>query len=199
MKIARINFSENLIVSENPTVIIDCYKWVENNYKPLTEVFLCHNDKAIKVKIKAHETELRYEAKTDDGRVWCDSCVEFFVKPFASDDRYINFEINPIGSMIMSIGEVRMNRKTIVFKYKPSLDLKTEAGEECWYVEFIIPFAMLYEIYNITDKIKLNSIFVNFYKCGDETKFPHFGMWNEVLTEDPDFHRPEYFGELILE
>jgi hypothetical protein len=199
MKKASIPFSENLILNNKPTVMIEDYKWVDNNYKPLTEVFLCHNDKAIKVKITSYETDLRYEAKTDDGRVWCDSCVEFFVKPFAADDRYINFEINPIGSMIMSIGEARMNRKTMVFEYKPLLDLKTEISENFWSAEFIIPFSMLYEIYNITDKTKPNSIFGNFYKCGDETKFPHFGMWNEVLTEDPDFHRPEYFGELILE
>jgi hypothetical protein len=199
MKIARINFSENLIVSENPTVIIDCYKWVENNYKPLTEVFLCHNDKAIKVKIKAHETELRYEAKTDDGRVWCDSCVEFFVKPFASDDRYINFEINPIGSMIMSIGAARMNRQTIVFEHKNALELETQIDKEFWSAEFIIPFPMLYDIYDFAEKTKPVKIHGNFYKCGDETKHTHFGMWNEVLNEEPDFHRPEYFGELILE
>lgn len=199
MKKASIHFSENLIVCENPTVIIDNYKWVDNNYKPLTEVFLCHNDVAIKVRIKAHETKLRYEAKNDDGRVWCDSCVEFFVKPFAGDDRYINFEINPIGSMIMSIGATRINRQTIVFEYKSLLELKTEVCKEFWSAEFMIPFSMLYEIYIIADMKKPNSIFGNFYKCGDETEFPHFGMWNEVISEKPDFHRPEYFGELILE
>ena len=39
----------------------------------------------------------------------------------------------------------------------------------------------------------------NFYKCGDDTKYPHFGCWNEVVWEEPDFHRPECFGDLILE
>ena len=38
----------------------------------------------------------------------------------------------------------------------------------------------------------------NFYKCGDDAAFPHYGMWSPVLTGEPDFHRPEYFGELAL-
>jgi hypothetical protein len=39
----------------------------------------------------------------------------------------------------------------------------------------------------------------NFQKCGDKTKFPHYGSWNRIDTPEPDFHRPEYFGDLILE
>lgn len=39
---------------------------------------------------------------------------------------------------------------------------------------------------------------INAYKCGDETKQPHFACWSNILTENPDFHCPEYFGELIF-
>ena len=38
----------------------------------------------------------------------------------------------------------------------------------------------------------------NFYKCGDKTAHPHFVSWNPVGTPSPDFHRPEFFGELLL-
>ena len=40
-----------------------------------------------------------------------------------------------------------------------------------------------------------------FYKTGgaDITGNEHYGMWNEVGTENPDFHRPEYFGKFIIE
>ncbi|MGN0313478.1 MAG: carbohydrate-binding family 9-like protein [Fusicatenibacter sp.] len=27
--------------------------------------------------------------------------------------------------------------------------------------------------------------------------FPHYGMWNVFNVNPPDFHRPEYFGEII--
>jgi hypothetical protein len=34
----------------------------------------------------------------------------------------------------------------------------------------------------------------NFYKCGDETSDPHFVTWNAIDTENPDYHRPEFFA-----
>jgi hypothetical protein len=39
----------------------------------------------------------------------------------------------------------------------------------------------------------------NFYKCADGTDSPHYVTWSPVKTEIPDFHRPEFFGELIFE
>ena len=38
----------------------------------------------------------------------------------------------------------------------------------------------------------------NCYKCGDKTVHPHFLAWNAVETAAPDFHRPEFFGKMIL-
>ena len=39
----------------------------------------------------------------------------------------------------------------------------------------------------------------NFYKCGDDTTIPHFVTWNPVGTENPDYHRPEFFGKVLFE
>jgi hypothetical protein len=38
----------------------------------------------------------------------------------------------------------------------------------------------------------------NFYKCADATDQPHYVSWNPIKTEKPDFHRPEFFGEIYL-
>jgi hypothetical protein len=38
----------------------------------------------------------------------------------------------------------------------------------------------------------------NFYKCGDALESPHYLCWNHIKTEQPDYHRPEYFGELLF-
>ena len=37
----------------------------------------------------------------------------------------------------------------------------------------------------------------NFYCC-DESIHPHFGSWSAIKAPQPDFHRPECFGKLIL-
>lgn len=39
----------------------------------------------------------------------------------------------------------------------------------------------------------------NFYKCADLTTVPHYLSWSPVGTPSPDFHRPEYFGTLVLD
>ena len=38
----------------------------------------------------------------------------------------------------------------------------------------------------------------NFYNC-DESIHPHFGTWNPVVAAQPDFHRPECFGDMQVE
>ena len=38
----------------------------------------------------------------------------------------------------------------------------------------------------------------NFYKCGNALPHKHFLSWAEILTPRPDFHRPEYFKEIVL-
>jgi hypothetical protein len=42
------------------------------------------------------------------------------------------------------------------------------------------------------------SLRANFYKWGDGTSVPHYLTWSHIVTETPDFHRPEFFGELFL-
>ena len=38
----------------------------------------------------------------------------------------------------------------------------------------------------------------NFYKCADETMNPHFVSWSPIDLPEPNFHCPEFFGEIYL-
>ena len=38
----------------------------------------------------------------------------------------------------------------------------------------------------------------NFQKCGDFTRAPHFLTWNAIISDEPDFHLPQFFGEMEL-
>jgi hypothetical protein len=38
----------------------------------------------------------------------------------------------------------------------------------------------------------------NFYKCADGTDSKHYVTWSPVKTDIPDFHRPEFFGDLYF-
>ncbi|MDD6236825.1 MAG: carbohydrate-binding family 9-like protein, partial [Clostridiales bacterium] len=59
-----------------------------------------------------------------------------------------------------------------------------------------VPFDFFWEVYN--KKKIITELRGNFYKCGDKTKHPHFGMWNPINNEFPDFHLPQFFGRIIL-
>jgi hypothetical protein len=39
----------------------------------------------------------------------------------------------------------------------------------------------------------------NFYKCGDLTDEPHFLSWNPISAPKPNFHVPQFFGQLETE
>lgn len=39
----------------------------------------------------------------------------------------------------------------------------------------------------------------NFFKTGEQTPVHHTLSWNLIDLDKPDFHRPEWFGKLIVE
>ncbi|MDO4827106.1 MAG: carbohydrate-binding family 9-like protein [Bacteroidia bacterium] len=67
-----------------------------------------------------------------------------------------------------------------------------------WHITFIIPISALYK-----DKFaswdELKGARCNFYKCGDGLSKPHYLSWAPVLTEKPNFHSPQFFGEVEFE
>ena len=146
--------------------------------------------------------DLRATAMEDNGNSWEDSCCEFFVTdPY--DGTYYNFELTCIGSLLASKRTSRINSEMIpaevlkrvirhsTLKHGP-LDEKDNIFN--WTVAMLIPFDMI----GMNPSSLPVSVRGNFYKCGDLTAHPHFLSWNPVDTPKPDFHRPEFFGELIF-
>ena len=39
----------------------------------------------------------------------------------------------------------------------------------------------------------------NFYKCGDGLSQPHYLSWNNIESGTPNFHLPQFFGEIFFE
>ena len=70
-------------------------------------------------------------------------------------------------------------------------------GETDWEVALIIPYSVFFK--HQIDSLDGKEIKANFYKCGDELQTPHFLSWNPIQIEQPDFHRPDFFGTLEFE
>jgi hypothetical protein len=79
----------------------------------------------------------------------------------------------------------------------PSMERKAfneMEGDFKWELTVAIPFALM----GIDSNHLPDKIMGNFYKCGDDTSMKHYVSWNPILTETPDFHRPDFFGELLF-
>ena len=146
--------------------------------------------------------DLRATQIEDNGRSWEDSCCEFFVTdPY--DGTYYNFELTCIGSLLSSKRKSRLDsvlreKEDVarVIRHSSLAHEETEISDRIfsWTVAMLIP----YDLIGIDRDNVPVSVRGNFYKCGDLTAHPHFLSWNPIGTPKPDFHRPEYFGELIL-
>ena len=180
--------------------VIDTVNWAEYSYCPQVQFRMAYGDTAFLLQYKVKEQSVRALAAIDNGEVWKDSCVEFFVIP-AGDNIYYNFEFSCIGTCLLAAGESRHDREAArnnilsPIRRFPSLGRHpfAERKEETeWDLALVIPYSCLFKHPNYSPEGK--TVTANFYKCGDELTVPHFLSWNPIKTERPDFHRPEFFG-----
>lgn len=182
---------------------VDTVNWPEVcSYAPLCSGRIARTEGSLVVDFRVSGLDLRAENKEDNGSQWEDSCVEFFVQ--APDGSvYYNFEVNALGKVLACSGAGRANRvrrpaeemEAIArFASVKKLDGVKE-GLQNWRVCIIIPF----EFIGIDPENLPKNIRANFYKCGDLTAHPHFVSWNPIDIPNPDFHRPDFFGELCFE
>ena len=172
--------------------------------KPEVTVEVQNSHECLELKYHVRGEQLRAVTSEDQGPVWEDSCVEFFCQ-VPGDKHYMNFECNCIGAMVASR---RLGRAEDVQKLPPeemalierACTYPREAFEEKdgmyeWDVELRIPLKLIFR-----DKAPVfpQVLRCNFYKCGDKTKKPHFLSWQPIPLPKPDFHCPQFFGEIVL-
>ncbi len=181
---------------------IDCYPWDKSGYRPCVAFSVLYSEQKLYVRFKVQKDKIRAECTQLNDDVYTDSCVEFFIAPDPDgDERYFNFETNPLGVMLIGIGTDRYDRKLLYpenYRNLFGIQTYTNTKRGFWTVEYLIPVEFINRYYNsvlLRTGLKMKG---NFYKCGDSTEIPHYGCWNPVKYGRPDFHRPEYFGELIL-
>ncbi len=178
-----------------PEAVIDTYKWLDNGYAPVASARLSVMGDTLFVRLRAEEVDplVRYHKGDADPHVWCDSCLEFFFSADGSD-KYVNLEMNADGCYICNVGAGRGIRVPCDPFAEGGEPMGT-VGESFWQVDAALSLTKMASVFGVNAVTSLRG---NFYKCGDETAFPHFGMWNEVGMPHPDFHRPEFFASLLL-
>ena len=148
------------------------------------------------VHIESSAAPSRSENFEPDSPVWDDSCLEFFFS--AGGKEYVNLEANSNAALRASIGEARHGRKLLLSAGYTMPQVSAVAADDSWQVFFYLPCKSFEELFDVS-LTPGSEIRANFYSCGDKTPYPHYASWNPVETDSPDFHRPEFFGRLIIE
>ncbi len=171
---------------------IDCCPWPEFKTDIKTTAKLMYCDTGLIIRFETDERPLRATVTDDHGPVYTDSCVEFFFRQSDSDN-YINMEINPFGSML--VGNCKPGRTLNLIDFdKDAFNTISRINSKTWAFQFTVPFSFISEQIG-----KLRKTFrANFYKCGDMTEHKHYACWSPIDFERPNFHLPEFFGEIEL-
>ena len=183
-------------------LMINTINWMGYEYKPDVRLAVAYSDNEIFLKYYIKESYCKAEKTVTNEMVCEDSCVEFFVSP-EDDGIYYNLEFNPIGTCLLGTGYDRASSRRvnpeIVSKIRRltsegSEPFKEKTGDNAWTITIAIPFEVFFR-HKIKD-LKGKTFRANFYKCGDKLTVPHYVTWSPVGTQEPDYHRPEYFGML---
>ncbi len=179
---------------------IDQYNW-GGSYRPKSEARLCLiRRKGFLLRIMSWESDPRSVYKQANDPVYKDSCLEFFVnfKPSAIGTGYLNFECNANGALLCAYGNSSQNRKSICDFGLPAPAVKSFKGTDFWGYQLFIPNELIKELFGNSDFQKGEIIRGNFFKCGDDTEFPHYASWTAIDNPIPNFHLPKYFGTLEI-
>ena len=185
---------------------IDNANWAaEYPYTPQVRFRMAYNNEAVLLHYHVTEDSVRAAAPKDNGHVWEDSCCEFFSQP-ADDDTYYNIECNCAGTLLVGCGQGRDGRTLAPQAILDNVDRWSSLGRHpfeeridvCeWQLALVIPLQtfFMHQVKSLSGR----TVRANFYKCGDALQKPHFLSWNPIEIEKPDFHRPDFFGEITFE
>ena len=188
---------------------IEEYPWYADGLKQATKVRVLYDESALYLQYHCLDRHLYSRATHLNGEVWLDSCVEFFASPVPeSGPDYFNLEMNCCGTFLAQFGPNRQGRTWIsealareftVAVSEPGPCRDESPADERWWVAARLPFDTLSRFVGRQVRPESGARWrANFYRCGGQTD-PQYACWNRVEAPQPDYHRPECFGELVFE
>ena len=173
---------------------IDNVNWNEFPYAPSVTFRIAYSEKAIALMFEVNEAHVKATALENNGPVWEDSCVEFFFQPDNADGRYLSFEINPLGTLLIGLGH---GIPDIVYlpDDRSQFNIETYREDHYWQVCYQIPESFMKQFFKeLSPQIR-----GNFMKCADDSAKPHHGCWSNIIMPHPAYHVPQFFGHIVLE
>ncbi len=184
--------------SEAPKAEIEYYPW-NDDYTPYAYgQVVFKKDDGFYVFMYCEESNPKTEIKQIGGNVYLDSALEFFCdfrpeKKKWNEINYINLEMNSAGVYLANYGHYSVLRLS-----KERMRVKGEVFDNYWTVTAYIPLKLIKNIYGDFEIGEGSVVECNFSKCGSGTEIKHWGTWQELGGENPNFHQPRYFAEVEI-
>ena len=180
------------------------------DFKPEAQAKMMYDDENLYVIFHVRDRYVRCITSDINGPVWEDGAVEFFFAPDSGKPLlYFNLETNCGGTPLMHFNLVpRKESKDLseddikmieIAHTLPQIIDPEMKDPVTWTLEYRIPIAILEKYSSVTHPEKGVEWKANFYKIAENSSNPHYITWSVVEIEEPDFHRPEFFGKLIFD
>lgn len=203
-----VKLVEKMMDSLNlPYINLDIINWAQYSEKPDVKFRIAYSQDEIYIQYVVRERFIRANYTKDEGSApYKDSAVEFFIIPSSTDSIYYNLELNCIGVGTFAGGPDRQNRTRFGGDVTSQIRRASSLGSEGFDVkegdfEWTITIALPVSLFSLSqiEPLRGRTVKANFYKCGDELPVKHYLSWNPIGTERPNFHAPQFFGELYFE
>lgn len=184
-----------------PKAEIAAYQWAgEADYAPKAFAQMIYVENlGFALHMEAFETDPKADSTVYNQPVYKDSCLECFINFNPAQPNYINFEMNANGAFLSALRPERKPKTPIHELLSDLPAVRAERFADRWTVDAFFTLAQIETLFGKGSFAPGDKFCGNFYKCGDETPIPHYGMWAPIENETPDFHRPEFFGTMILQ
>lgn len=181
---------------------IACCNWPEFSAQCEAGVELSHSSDMLHIHYIVDEPAVVANCTADGQHVWEDSCAEFFFDPEGKGE-YYNLECSCTGKIYLCKGAGRSGRVPLDEAALKSITRRCTLPQEAfgllnertrWELWLDVPASVFgLERY---DGLRARG---NFYKCADASPYRHYLSYAPIATPKPDFHRPEFFGEIVFD
>ena len=181
---------------------VDNTLWTEPGSVPVTHAVLSWTPEALTCRMVCAESEPRATWTRPNDPVHKDSCVEWFLAPWPGTGLYLNLEANALGTFYAAFGSTSES-EFLTPEQRLMVGCRADVEAEEWSITWTVPAELLdslaaqagQEPIALTAGTRMEA---NFYKCGDDTEVEHYGAWNPIVADTPQFHRPDQFGTIEL-
>ena len=181
---------------------IACCNWPEFSAQCEAGVELSHSSDMLHIHYIVDEPAVVANCTADGQHVWEDSCAEFFFDPEGKGE-YYNLECSCTGKIYLCKGAGRSGRVPLDEAALKSITRRCTLPQEAfgllnertqWELWLDVPAS----VFGLVSYEGLRAR-GNFYKCADASPYRHYLSYAPIATPKPDFHRPEFFEEIVFD